>query len=193
MLETVELTVSAAQRDKLDKFGSQIADTGVNFYVFGAKGEIALRHEGHRFDSEIAWLKNCAETVLAEESEEIKGFGPADNILGARLGIDGQTVGAVIIDCGQSGLFDDEKLHHVCVRQKIDYQFLSESILSARTDVKYLRVSLGILLEDFDTIARSSREVEMVSGELAQTYEELMLLHKMNTRPPGSPVASEKV
>ena len=40
---------------------------------------------------------------------------------------------------------------------------------------------LGLLAENFQAAAKAEKQIEMVSNELAQTYEELVLLHKLST------------
>jgi HD-GYP domain-containing protein (c-di-GMP phosphodiesterase class II) len=40
---------------------------------------------------------------------------------------------------------------------------------------------LGLLAENFQATGQTEKQIEMVSNELAQTYEELVLLHKLST------------
>jgi HD-GYP domain-containing protein (c-di-GMP phosphodiesterase class II) len=40
---------------------------------------------------------------------------------------------------------------------------------------------LGLLAENFQAAAKAEKQIEIVSNELAQTYEELVLLHKLST------------
>jgi HD-GYP domain-containing protein (c-di-GMP phosphodiesterase class II) len=40
---------------------------------------------------------------------------------------------------------------------------------------------LGLLAENFQAAGQAEKQIEMVSNELAQTYEELVLLHKLST------------
>ena len=44
-----------------------------------------------------------------------------------------------------------------------------------------LREMLSSLIETFEAVARSEKQTELVGTELAQVYEELVLLHKLNT------------
>src|SRR4030042_659767 len=40
---------------------------------------------------------------------------------------------------------------------------------------------LGFLKKNFQGAGKAEKQIEMVSNELAQTYEELVLLHKLST------------
>jgi HD-GYP domain-containing protein (c-di-GMP phosphodiesterase class II) len=46
---------------------------------------------------------------------------------------------------------------------------------------EYVRTMLEMFAESFNSVTRSEEQVELISTELAQTYEEMMLLHKMTT------------
>jgi HD-GYP domain-containing protein (c-di-GMP phosphodiesterase class II) len=51
----------------------------------------------------------------------------------------------------------------------------------ARDTSKYLREMLAVLADGFGAERENEQQIEMVSTELAQTYEELVLLHKLST------------
>ncbi|NIA16833.1 MAG: HD domain-containing protein, partial [Planctomycetes bacterium] len=88
---------------------------------------------------------------------------------------------AAVIDCGSDGDYDEERLQLFCSNNQIDYKLLTDIIHSDRSDVKYLRKTLDIFAENFQLVIKAEQQVDMVSAELLQTYEELMLLHTMSS------------
>jgi HD-GYP domain-containing protein (c-di-GMP phosphodiesterase class II) len=52
---------------------------------------------------------------------------------------------------------------------------------AAPTAIECIQNLLEMFADGFNTISKAEEQVELVSTELAQTYEEMMLLHKMTT------------
>src|SRR4030043_589689 len=50
-----------------------------------------------------------------------------------------------------------------------------------QTESQYFVEMLGLLAEKFQAEAKAEKQIEMVGTELAQTYEELVLLHRLST------------
>ncbi len=160
-LDTIRKSLSSPQLRKFERFGGKVNKLGVNFAVCNADGELVLLCEGGKFKSGRKHLIDASRQALNREGEgscagtetQICRFGETNPVLAAVLKRGSEAVGAALID-----------LDAGCSNQ--------ESILGEM---------LGLLVESFQAEAEAEEQIEMVGTELAQTYEELVLLHKLST------------
>ncbi|MCJ7662973.1 MAG: hypothetical protein MUO24_01890, partial [Desulfobacterales bacterium] len=164
MLDTIEKDLSSLQLHGLKRFGSKVNKFGVNFAVCDADGEIVLSCDGGKFKSDKERLIKLSQRVLnqnnrgcgAETEAQICRFDEGNQVLAAVLKSDGEAVGAALIDLG------DERR-------------------GTSDEGRGMSEMLELLAENFQAAAEAEKQIEMVSNELAQTYEELVLLHKLST------------
>ena len=179
MLNTVRKSLGPSQLGELEKFGSRINKFGVNFAVCNTDGELVLLCDGGRFKSSREQLVESSRQVLnrnIEKSSDDTGipvwrFGDADSVLAVVLksarvsSKDSEAVGVALLDTGYS-ILDTQCENRVSRLEK------RESVFSEM---------LGLLAEKFQAETKAEEQIDMVSNELAQTYEELVLLHKIST------------
>ena len=181
-METIKENINSAQLKRLSKFGEQMADCSVNFLLCDLSGTIILRYDGNKFYSDTEQLIECAMKAFQQEPEDNRVFCENNQILVAILkSRDAAMELAIVIDCGPNGSYDEERLQLFCSNNRIDYKLLADIIHSERSDVKYLRQNLDIFAESFQLVINTEQQVDMISAELLQTYEELMLLHTMSS------------
>ncbi len=182
MLKTTEENVSAVYLKRLSKFGEQMADCGVNFFVCDSESSIILQCSENRFCSDIEQLAEYVGQAFQQKLETTGTFGPGNHVLINILKSGSHPIdAAVIIDCGPGAAYDEERLQLFCSNNSIDYKLLTNVIDFGRADTKYLQQCLTVFAEDFQLIAATEQQIDMVSAELLQTYEELMLLHTMSS------------
>ena len=75
-------------------------------------------------------------------------------------------------------LFDDERCIAIIITDVSSLSFFKGDLSVAK---KFVGQMLLTFAESFEKNSRSINQIELVSSELAQTYEELMLLYKMST------------
>jgi len=177
MLDTLGKNLSSSQLLQLERFGSKINKFGVNFAVCNAGGELVLLCDGGKFRSgKKLIIDNCLSIIEEScENEERKTnqLSIIDNqFLAAVLksapasNKQAEVVGAALIDLGKK-IADSSSVERI---EEENYT-LSE----------VLGEMLVLLAENFQAVAKAEEQIEMVSTELAQVYEELVLLHKLNT------------
>ena len=121
------------------------------------RGEIALWCDGKAHQTCTETLAYYAGRVTAADTSEVHRFGAAARLLAVALRHSEGIVAVAMLDVGEgSGGRDD-------------------------ADVKWAQEFLLTVAEDFKGSARAAQQIELVGSELAQTYEELMLLYKMST------------
>ena len=198
MLYTIGKSLSSSQLCELGGFGDKVNKFGVNFAVFNtsANGELVLLCDGGKFKSGREELIKASVQALNQNGEQscldksrqatarlpcqggICRFGEHNQILAAVLksapsnNKQGEAVGVALIDLGddsclvkRGAYLDEDKKRDT--RYEIRDTMLSEM--------------LALLAENFQAVAEAGEQIEMVSTELAHTYEELVLLHKLST------------
>jgi len=153
--------VFAACLNRLKKFGAEVNKFGANFAVFDYEGQEVLLSEGGEFHSDTERLVQCTRSVLKQSEQggikhnseiRIWQFEDFEGMLAVGLRQRETIAGVGLIDLGEASDGRD-----------------------------YLSSMLRIFAESFYFDNKVQSEVELVSGELAQTYEELVLLHKIST------------
>jgi HD-GYP domain-containing protein (c-di-GMP phosphodiesterase class II) len=185
MLGTGKSTISTLQLSELETFGNRINRFGVNFAVCDINGEIVLLCEAGTFRSSRMHLAEYAMLTLNQVGIEscsnvsglsIQRFINKDHVLSVVLksacsgSNNRETVAIALIDLG-----DKESLlpsnASSCTAQANPVQ----------TEHEYFVEILNLLAEKFQAETKTEVQIEKVSTELAQTYEELVLLHKLST------------
>jgi len=162
-------SLGSSQLRELRKFGDRINRFGFNFAVCDGDGELILLCEADKFRSERQQLievgrqaLNCASCpVLYAPSDERRATSdiPGKRILATVLKQGSEAVGTALIDLGDGP---------------------ENSKFQPKADVIFSEM-LELLAENFQAAFQAQQQIEKVSCELAQTYEELVLLHKLST------------
>jgi HD-GYP domain-containing protein (c-di-GMP phosphodiesterase class II) len=185
MMDTVRKSLGPSQMRELERFGSGINRLGVNFAVCDAEGELALLCEGGGFKSSreqlIEWGRQALDqswrkSSTDETSARVWRFGDANMALAVVLksarvcNRREDSLAAALIDLGDmsSPLVRNVSCH-------------AGNINPVETNSEYFVEMLRLLAEKFEAETKAEEQIEMVSTELAQTYEELVLLHRLST------------
>lgn len=184
MLTTISKSISSPELRRLRTFGQKVNQLGANFAVCDAKGELVLLCEGDRFKSNkerLIDLSQQALTCCRENSIQsgtdvpVWQFGDENPVLAVVLRPrpvghrQEETLGIALIELGNT-------LHRI-VRDASELCNTS----ATPTDEKYLMAMLAQMAEGFQAAEEVEGQIEIVGTELARVYEELVLLHKLNT------------
>lgn len=185
MLDTIRKTLSLSQQRALESFGARVNKFGANFAVCNAADELILLCEGGRFKSNREQLIKLSRQVLDQNGEKscsddpsvpVWRFGDANFVLAAVLksarvsNKGGEVIGTALVDLGNKPL---------CPVSVPSFDIGGAN--PVQTDSDYLAEMLGLLVEKFQAETKAEKQIEMIGTELAQTYEELVLLHKLST------------
>jgi HD-GYP domain-containing protein (c-di-GMP phosphodiesterase class II) len=166
MLRTAEENLSCAQLVQLKKFGSRVNKLGANFAFCKADGEMVLLCEAGRFKSDAGALIESGRDAVQKTrrrttedgrqmTDERRATSDESSLLASVLKSGGEIVGTALIDLGEAG--------------------------SGEANGKCLCQLLELFAEDFQAGAAADEQIEIVGTELAQVYEELVLLHKLSS------------
>jgi len=186
MLDTVKASISPSQQRELERFGGRINQFGVNFAVSSADGELFMLFDGGRFTSARQQLVEMGRQILSQEGDamssvsrdtQVYHLGEQKQVLAAVLK-PGPAGLAALIDLGPWSAADKDS----CPEKRGKYeQFVEVLKMSTQINSEYLMETLRLLAKSFQAETKAEEQIEMVSTELAQTYEELVLLHKLST------------
>lgn len=165
MTNTIRKKLDTLAMRDLKRFGERVNRLGADFAVCNSDGELVLLCNG-----------NCGRAVeegdvsgnkrLIEYSQKVLGqdggkrcADSKDNV--CRIGEGNQVLGVVL----KSG------------PDTTDFAALIDA--GDNKQGEYLGDMLSLLAENFQVKVKAEEQIEMVSAELAQTYEELVLLHNL--------------
>jgi len=174
MLHTVRKSLSSSQLRELKSFGGRVSKFGVNFAVCDADSEPVLLCDGGKFKTRHQQLIESSRQALerdggrgrAADEGNVFRFGRYNQVLAVVLKSGSEAVGAALIDLGDDSVYANSDAHH-----SMQYDIINPIFCEM----------LGLLAENFRACAKAEQQIEVVSTELAQTYEELVLLHKLST------------
>src|SRR4030042_982623 len=185
MLDTGQNTLAASQLCRLEEFGGRIKKFGVNFAVFESRAELVLLCEGERFKSSKEQL-----TEFTKRALDRSGMKSCSNDVGLpvqRFGDNGIVL-AVVLKSARSSSNRREAVATALIDMGDIPSSLSPNVSCntdntspVQTESQYFVEMLGLLAEKFQAEAKAEKQIEMVGTELAQTYEELVLLHRLST------------
>jgi len=155
----------ASQLRELEQFGRRVTSLGVNFAVCDGDGRLTLLCEGGVFKSDAEELKRLGKAAL-QQGPGLSRLGRAETVLAAVLKTAGKPSGTVLID------LPDKPVRRAGRDEKSNGQ--------NRLPGDVFIEMLALLVERFEADAKAREQIEMVSTELAQVYEELVLLHKLS-------------
>jgi HD-GYP domain-containing protein (c-di-GMP phosphodiesterase class II) len=163
MPKTMIANLNASETRELKDFGARVSGLGVNFAVCDLTGRPVLVCKSGEFDSDPARLAKVAYDCLRhppKTKSQADSHTPASRYLAATLVPSNgeKTTGlAAVIDLGAQP----------------DHQNPTSPELFAEL--------LRLFAEKFVSQRKSVEQMDMISSELAQTYEELVLLYKIST------------
>jgi HD-GYP domain-containing protein (c-di-GMP phosphodiesterase class II) len=159
MLDTISKYLSSSRLQELKMFGDKANRFGAAFAVYDACGELTFLCESGQFKGSRQRLVDCGQMALEiRESQN----GSVDEHGICQLGEAGEVLCSVIKP-------DD------------DTEPFALLIDRGQGDGGYLKEMLMLFADNFRARCEADRQIEMVSTELAQTYEELVVLHKLST------------
>jgi HD-GYP domain-containing protein (c-di-GMP phosphodiesterase class II) len=170
MLETTVRNLSSSQLRELENFGSKVNKFGANFAVCNVDGELVLVCDGGLFKSDRKQLIRLGMQVLDRDNAVDKVV-EEGKVLASVLACGSGPAGHVgLIDLGEEEN-DIDNAERVKEENPVGYCTL-KTVLSE---------ILSLFAENFHRVSTAEEQIEIISSELSETYEELMLLHKLST------------
>ena len=171
--------LTPAQLRELKDFGSRIERFGVNFAVFDSDSELVLLCESGRFKSSLDKLAEYSRQALGESDRggaagdadvNVWRFSDSSLVLAVVLRTEkAGPAGAALIDLGDRSGGPGRLTPH------------GPDAAARSGDDEHLAEALRMLAGNIRVLDESERQLEMMGTELSQTYEELVLLHKLST------------
>jgi len=164
MLKTKTKVFCWSELRRLRQFGSRVNQSGANFAVYQADGTIEVLCENEYFSSAPQQLCTLGRQVIEQSTDEqdCQPFVFEDSsgvvVIAAKLNKYKEQPSVALIDCG-------------CAPSR-------EAAGSERLEI--LGQMLCSFAEGFESETRTSAQTDLVSTELAQAYEQLVLLQKLS-------------
>ena len=166
MLNTITRKLDLSQQQDLKRFGQKVNHFGFNFAICNIEGELELLCESGKFESDRKLFTDCS---LYAFNEIVKDIINEKEVRVFRLGENGRVLSVFLKFAGLSP----------ALLAMIDLGCSKESEVEKASE--YLSSMLVLLAENFQAVTKVTSQIEKISTELSQTYEELMLLHTLST------------
>ena len=182
MTDTATKTLSSIYIDHLKKFAAKINRFGANVIVFDSADQCIVNAPAGQFESDADKLAEFARMARQDPSQGVQRFGDFQQILALPL-TEGEDItnAVVVIDPGNPAVTNNRSVKKFCSQYDIDPEVLETTINKVTHDVDYLAEILNSFATELRYSTQATQQLEMVSTELAQTYEELILLYNLST------------
>lgn len=173
MTEVITETISITQFNSLKKFGGKVNALGNDFAVFDPDGRSIVECYVECETIETINAEDHVKSVCQESPYEVHRSVSGGILLTRCLYDDGGIVGVAVIRCAcqtEDGVI-------------IDYPCCTDVNDAVRGDIRVdcMAEMLDMFAVQFEEASNSLKQIEKVGSELAQTYEELVLLYSMST------------
>ena len=155
MSEAMINIIPECQLDTIRKFSSRINALQVHVMALDSNGREILDLPCDTSKSNPEEMIDFGKNIIQQQTLKVEDSGPGDTILGRCLKLDDEIIAALVCDVSYPVSGGKEK------------EFLSELI--------------EVFATQFEQNQKHLDQLELVSTELAQTYEELVLLYNMST------------
>ncbi|MBN2457496.1 MAG: HD domain-containing protein [Sedimentisphaerales bacterium] len=168
MLETAQKGLDTQAVAMLERFGSSLAGIGMNLAVCDAQGQILLLCECEDFKSDRRQLRELCLKALkdADSTECLSHHSHACKINGTNSAL-------ACVFCPEQ---DKTKLIIL-----IDYGPKKHNKMQLSQTETMLTTLFELLIDNYQANTKTSGQIEKISVELAEVYEELVLLHRLST------------
>jgi HD-GYP domain-containing protein (c-di-GMP phosphodiesterase class II) len=173
MTEVITETISITQINCLKKFGGKVNALGNDFAVFAPDGRCIVECYVKREIIGAIKVDGHVNSVCQESSREVHRSGSGAVLLTRCLNDGAEIIGAAVIRCE----------NHVEPGVILDCPGFREVTDAPGGDnsVDCMAELLDMFAVQFEHASESAKQIEKVGSELAQTYEELVLLYSMST------------
>ena len=165
MPNTLAADLTASEMRQLKDFGGRTGKLGVNFAVCDQKGQLVLICEGNTFNSDLVKMEEaghaCLRQIIKGKSKQVH----------STVSSHGRYITAVLVPANS----DD---NHGGLAAVIDPGIPQAD---GQQTMELLSELLRLFVETFIAQRKNTEQTDMISSELAQTYEELVLLYKITS------------
>jgi len=163
--KAVAAGLTAIQLRQLKDFGNRVAGQGLNFAVCARTGEVVFYADGGKFDTEQRQLINVLSRLPGRADKKQAAAQIDERFFAVSLSADlsAEPNGSFLTALIDAGPETESSSRHNPLLAVLAGQMLE------------------LFAEKFRSLQQAQEQIELVSSELAQTYEELVLLYKIST------------
>ena len=184
MAEVIEKTkikivkMSSAQRSCLRKFGERVENLGMRMAAFNVDGSSLMQYPKQDQPASSLYEQYAIidDQIFTGRVEQI-----TQNVFCQSLNSQDQHVVTVVIETATAHLTDDLNIQQFCDQNGIAPDTLDDIFNNSTHNKRYIEDILVSFAKEFKNVEKVGQQLDMVSSELARTYEELVLMYNMST------------
>jgi HD-GYP domain-containing protein (c-di-GMP phosphodiesterase class II) len=171
---------SSTQQAILNRLAHSVNRLGINLAVCDSQGECVFQAQAGRFTTDNEVCRELAQKAFASPFTGIQCDGQANRYLTCLLRLNSQPVAMAILDKGLSQILPDN-LSKYCSRHGLQEQELIALLTEDTQQENHLVGLLDSFIAQFEMSLRHAGQVDKLTNELSQMYEQIVLLYNLST------------
>ena len=174
-------TFTSSQQAMLNRLAHGVNRLGINLAVYDNRRECIFQAEGGRFTSDSGILRELAGEALESPFTGIRSCGQDHRFLMSLLRQNGQPVAVVFLDKGLPSQTLDGRLREYCIRHGLDEHEFTALLTGETEEDSYPAHLLETFATEFEASVRHAGQIDKLTTELSQMYEQIVLLYNLST------------
>lgn len=181
MVQAIRHTLSPAQLALINRLAHRVNRQSMNLAVFDEAAVCIFRADAGRFTSDIELMTQIAKEAFAQPFTDTRVCDRSASIRMRMLNDSGHPVVVIFIDTGLPAAVLGPKMKDFCSRHSISEQELFDLIICPNSAADELADLLNGFAAEFESVSVQNGQIEKLTTELSQTYEQIMLLYNLST------------
>jgi HD-GYP domain-containing protein (c-di-GMP phosphodiesterase class II) len=181
MNSVIDKIFTSTQQAMLNRLAHGVNRLGINLAVCDSRGEYIFQAQAGRFASDTRACEELTRKAFESPFTGIRCDGQDNQYLTCLLRQNGQPVVVVILDKGLSSQILAGNLHEYCTRHGLQERELIALLTEDTQPESYLVGLLEAFITEFETSFRHAGQIDKLTHELSQMYEQIVLLYNLST------------
>lgn len=181
MNNVMEQIFTASQQAMLNRLAHSVNRLGINLAVYSEQGECIFQADAERSDAGEETLRELAANAFVSPFNGIRCGGRDNRLLMSLLCQDNRPVAVIFLDMGLSFQTLNGKLREYCSRHGLDEREFAAMLNEATEKDGYPARLLETFTADFEASIKRTAQMDKLTCELSQTYEQIVLLYNLST------------
>jgi HD-GYP domain-containing protein (c-di-GMP phosphodiesterase class II) len=177
----IDKIFTSTQQALLNRLAHSVNRLGINLAVCDNRGEYLFQAQAGRFASDTQACEELTRKAFESPFTGIRCDGQDNQYLTCLLRQNGQPVVLVILDKGLSSQILSGNLQEYCTRHGLQERELIALLTEDVQPESYLVGLLEAFITEFETSFRHAGQIDKLTNELSQMYEQIVLLYNLST------------
>jgi HD-GYP domain-containing protein (c-di-GMP phosphodiesterase class II) len=181
MNNVMEQIFTVSQQALLNRLSHSVNRLGINLAVYNEDKECVFQADAEHSDVDAEALRELAGAAFVSPFTGVRSGGADNRFLVSLLRHNSRPVAVIILDMGLSFHTLNGKLREYCSRHGLDEREFAATLNDASEKDGYPARMLETFVVDFEVSVKRTAQMDKLTSELSQTYEQIILLYNLST------------